>query len=41
MNPIALVITVLALVMTFVQKWSMLRILGICALLGMGTVLLP
>ncbi|MFI7702825.1 chromate efflux transporter [Nonomuraea sp. NPDC049480] len=40
-SPSALVITVLALVMTFILKWPMLRILGICALLGMGTVLLP
>ncbi|GIH97460.1 chromate efflux transporter [Planobispora siamensis] len=41
LSPVALAITVAALVMTFVLKWPMLRILGICALLGMGTSLLP
>uniref|UniRef100_UPI003F49907A chromate efflux transporter n=1 Tax=Streptosporangium sp. CA-256172 TaxID=3240076 RepID=UPI003F49907A len=41
LNPVALAITAAALVMTFVLKWPMLRILGICALLGIGTVLLP
>ncbi|MFG6193539.1 chromate efflux transporter [Nonomuraea sp. JJY05] len=41
LSPIALTITGAALVMTFVLKWPMLRILGICALLGMGTALLP
>ncbi|GAA0825040.1 hypothetical protein ACFQVD_09370 [Streptosporangium amethystogenes subsp. fukuiense] len=41
LSPIALAITLAALVMTFVLKWPMLRILGICAPLGMGTVLLP
>ncbi|TMR14694.1 chromate efflux transporter [Nonomuraea turkmeniaca] len=40
-NPVALTITVAALVMTFAMKWPMLRILGICAALGIGTVLLP
>ncbi|MFI7610267.1 chromate transporter [Nonomuraea terrae] len=39
-SPIALVITVAALVMTFVLEWPMLRILGICAVLGVATVLL-
>ena len=39
LSPIALAITGAALVMTFVAKWPMLRILGICALLGMGTAL--
>ncbi|GII06068.1 chromate efflux transporter [Planobispora takensis] len=39
LSPAALAITVAALVMTFVLKWPMLRILGICALLGMGTLL--
>ncbi|WP_336213102.1 chromate transporter [Nonomuraea sp. LPB2021202275-12-8] len=41
LSPVALGITVAALVMTFVLKWPMLRILGICALLGIGTILLP
>ncbi|RVX39970.1 chromate transporter [Nonomuraea polychroma] len=41
LSPIAFTITVAALVMTFVLKWPMLRILGICAVLGMATVLLP
>ncbi|MET7334966.1 chromate efflux transporter [Nonomuraea sp. NPDC005650] len=40
-SPVALAITVAALVMTFTLKWPMLRILAICAVLGMGTVLLP
>ncbi|MDF5755161.1 chromate efflux transporter [Spongiactinospora sp. TRM90649] len=40
LNLIALAITVAALVMTFVLKWPMLRVLGICALLGLATVLL-
>ncbi|MGW0804731.1 chromate efflux transporter [Nonomuraea sp. NPDC002799] len=39
-SPVALTITVAALVMTFVLKWPMLRILGICAVLGLATVLL-
>jgi chromate transporter len=39
-SPIALTITVAALAMTFVLKWPMLRILGICALLGTVTILL-
>ncbi|WP_196442170.1 chromate efflux transporter [Planomonospora sp. ID67723] len=41
LSPAALAITVAALLMTFVLKWPMLRILGVCALLGMGTILLP
>ncbi|MFE3450322.1 chromate efflux transporter [Nonomuraea sp. NPDC059194] len=40
LSPVALAITVTALLMTFVLKWPMLRILGICALLGLGTALL-
>ncbi|MFE0153484.1 chromate efflux transporter [Nonomuraea sp. NPDC059007] len=39
-SPIASAITVAALAMTFVLKWPMLRVLGICALLGVGTILL-
>ncbi|MEU4836460.1 chromate transporter [Streptosporangium sp. NPDC023615] len=39
-SPVASAVTVAALVMTFVLKWPMLRILGICALLGLATVLL-
>ncbi|SEH04089.1 chromate transporter, partial [Nonomuraea solani] len=41
LSPVAAAITVAALVMTFVLKWPMLRIIGICALLGIGTILLP
>ncbi|MFI9550516.1 chromate efflux transporter [Nonomuraea endophytica] len=41
LSPVAGVITLAALVMTFVLKWPMLRVLGICALLGTGTILLP
>ncbi|WP_157252848.1 chromate efflux transporter [Nonomuraea typhae] len=40
LSPVASAITAAALVMTFALKWPMLRILGICALLGLGTVLL-
>jgi chromate transporter len=40
-SPIALVITVAALVMTFALRWPMLRILIVCAVLGLGTVFLP
>ncbi|MFI6481664.1 chromate efflux transporter [Nonomuraea sp. NPDC050663] len=38
LSPVAMAITVAAMIMTFVLKWPMLRILGICALLGVGTV---
>ncbi|GGS94901.1 chromate transporter [Planobispora rosea] len=41
LSPVALAITVAALLMTFALKWPMLRILGVCALLGVGTVVLP
>jgi chromate transporter len=41
LSPVAATITAAALVMTFILKWPMLRILGICALLGIGTLLLP
>ncbi|MFF5210457.1 chromate efflux transporter [Streptosporangium sp. NPDC000396] len=40
-NPLALVITTVALVMTFALRWPMLRILGVCALLGLASLLLP
>ncbi len=40
LSPVALAITVAALLMTFVLKWPMLRILGICAVLGLSTALL-
>nr|BFE80576.1 hypothetical protein GCM10020093_031770 [Planobispora longispora] len=40
-SPVALAITAAALIMTFALKWSMLRTLGLCALLGLGTALLP
>ncbi|GAA5063411.1 chromate transporter [Thermocatellispora tengchongensis] len=40
-NVLALVITTAALVMTFVLRWPMLRILGVCALLGIASLLLP
>ncbi|MGW0484218.1 chromate efflux transporter [Nonomuraea sp. NPDC003214] len=40
-DPVALGVTAAALAMTFVLKWPMLRILGVCGLLGIGTVLLP
>ncbi|UBU08719.1 chromate efflux transporter [Nonomuraea gerenzanensis] len=40
-NLTALAITVAALVMTFAMKWPMLRILGCCAVLGLGTALVP
>ncbi|MGV9777437.1 chromate efflux transporter [Streptosporangium sp. NPDC003464] len=39
-SPIASAITLTALVMTFALKWPVLRVLGVCALLGLGTVLL-
>ncbi|WP_327591200.1 chromate efflux transporter [Nonomuraea sp. NBC_00507] len=39
-SPVALGITVAALAMTFVLRWPMLRILAICAALGLATVLL-
>jgi chromate transporter len=32
----ALVVTVLALALVFAARWSVLRTLGVCALLGMG-----
>ncbi|GAA2985568.1 chromate efflux transporter [Streptosporangium longisporum] len=38
---LALAITAAALVMTFVLRWPMLRILGVCALLGIASLLLP
>ncbi|GLW06817.1 chromate transporter [Microtetraspora sp. NBRC 13810] len=41
LNVLALVITTAALVMTFVLRWPMFRILGICALLGIASLLLP
>ncbi|GAA4053513.1 chromate efflux transporter [Nonomuraea soli] len=37
LNLVALGVTVAALVMTFVLRWPMLRILGICAVLGLLT----
>ncbi|WP_206061183.1 chromate efflux transporter [Nonomuraea basaltis] len=40
-NVLALAITTAALIMTFVLRWPMLRILGICALLGIASLLLP
>lgn len=40
-DPVSLGITAAALLMTFVLKWPMLRILGISALLGLGTAFLP
>ncbi len=40
LSPVALAITVAALLMTFVLKWPMPRILGICAVLGLSTALL-
>ncbi len=40
LSPVASAITFAAPVMTFVLKWPMLRILGICAVLGLRTVLL-
>ncbi|MEU4332815.1 chromate efflux transporter [Nonomuraea dietziae] len=40
-NVLALAITAAALIMTFALRWPMLRILGICALLGLASLLLP
>ncbi|WP_380756710.1 chromate efflux transporter [Sphaerisporangium aureirubrum] len=40
-NPLALAITGAALIMAFALRWPMLRILGICALLGIASLLLP
>ncbi|NAS24505.1 chromate efflux transporter [Herbidospora sp. NEAU-GS84] len=40
LNPVGLIITVIAFVLTFVLRWPMLRILGVCALLGLGSLLL-
>ncbi|MEU4411026.1 chromate efflux transporter [Streptosporangium sp. NPDC023963] len=40
-NVVALVITAAALVMTFALRWPMLRILGVCAALGIVSLLLP
>ncbi|WP_199565305.1 chromate transporter [Spongiactinospora rosea] len=38
--PAVLAIVAAALVMTFVLRWPMLRILGVCALLGVASLLL-
>jgi chromate transporter len=40
-NVVALAITAAALLMTFVLRWPMLRILGVCAALGLASLLLP
>jgi chromate transporter len=40
LQPVALAIGVVAMVLTFKLKWSVLRILGICALLGLAAGLL-
>ncbi|MQA86421.1 MAG: chromate efflux transporter [Streptosporangiales bacterium] len=40
-RPVALVITAAALVMIFRLRWSMLRTLGACAVLGLAAALIP
>ncbi|MEU4718105.1 chromate efflux transporter [Nonomuraea dietziae] len=40
LSPVALLITIAALVMTFVLRWSMFRILAVCGLLGLASMLL-
>jgi len=41
LRPVALIITLAALVMTFRLRWSVLRTLGACALLGLAAALTP
>ncbi|MGN7155443.1 chromate efflux transporter [Dietzia cercidiphylli] len=40
-NPVAVGITLVALVLTFVLRWPILRVLGVCALLGPASLLIP
>ncbi|EYT62341.1 chromate transporter [Dietzia sp. UCD-THP] len=40
-NPVAMGITLIALLLTFVLRWPVLRILGACAALGLASALLP
>ena len=40
-NPVAAGITLVALVLTFVLRWPILRVLGVCALLGPASLLIP
>lgn len=41
LEPVALGLLTIAVVLTFVVKWPILRVLGVCALLGLCTALLP
>lgn len=40
-NPVAVGITLIAFVMIFALRWPILRVLGVCAALGLASILLP
>ncbi|GAB3691203.1 MULTISPECIES: chromate efflux transporter [Actinomycetes] len=40
-SPVAVVITLIALMLTFALRWPILRVLGVCAALGLASTLLP
>ena len=40
-RPVSIVITVVAAVMIFKLRWSVLRTLGVCAVLGLAAALIP